>query len=144
MRATTSITSIHPIGRLCRAAATTTFVCGFMLALTVASAQAAGAGEFKVIHKFTGGSDGKYPEAGLTAGDGGTLYSTTFGSVGQPAPTKNCSKNCGNEYAIRQNKLTTGYIFKGGSDGAFPTAEVVVVSSGAPAEPRAPTTAVRA
>jgi uncharacterized repeat protein (TIGR03803 family) len=36
-------------------------------------------GALNVLHSFTGGSDGTYPEAGLIADAAGNLYGTTYG-----------------------------------------------------------------
>jgi uncharacterized repeat protein (TIGR03803 family) len=110
----------------------TAVVWGLVLAITVAPTAADAQSQFNVIHTFVGGSDGEYPEAGLTqAPKGSTLYGTTFGAIGKPAPAaKHCSKGCGNEFSINpQYTLTNDYSFKGGADGAFPTGELVFDSS---------------
>jgi uncharacterized repeat protein (TIGR03803 family) len=77
---------------------------------------------FKVLHRFSGGSDGATPDADLIDVNG-TLYGTTsHGGV------LNCPGGCGTVYGIS----TTGaekvlYDFTGGSDGAYPTAGLVNV-----------------
>jgi len=90
--------------------------------------QAFAAGKFTLLYTFTGGSDGEFPEAGLTidtTNDTGALYGTTFGAFGS-APGKNCSKGCGNQYSFVNGHLSTNHSFHAGNDGAFPTGEVAV------------------
>jgi uncharacterized repeat protein (TIGR03803 family) len=86
-----------------------------------------------VVHSFTGGGDGDGPNAGLTRGASGALYSTTFfGGVG-----------CGGEGCGTVFKLTPPapgktawletvlYRFTGGGDGEGPNAGLTRDTSGA-------------
>ncbi len=77
-------------------------------------------GSEKVLHNFTGGSDGADPEAGLIDVNG-TLYGSTSqgGSSG-------CNSGCGTVFTV----TTSGtekvlYAFVGGSDGANPNAALI-------------------
>ena len=98
-------------------------VCGALL-LTVVMPSAATAQSLVVLHTFSGQfhSDGSSPSAGLVADSAGNLYGTTydggtfdFGTVFElPA---------GGGEKILHN-------FTGGMDGAYPTAALVVDSSG--------------
>ena len=68
---------------------------------------------YAVLYEFAGGSDGKFPRAGLTAVDG-TLYGTTAGNV---------VANFGNVFAITTaGKERSLYNFEGGRDGNHPRA----------------------
>ncbi len=76
-----------------------------------------------VLHSFGNGSDGANPSAGLID-VGGNLYGTT-----EKGGTGSCSGGCGTVFKI----TTTGvenvlYSFKGGSDGANPTASLINVN----------------
>ncbi|HEY3778614.1 MAG TPA: choice-of-anchor tandem repeat GloVer-containing protein [Rhizomicrobium sp.] len=117
--------TFQPLITVSRVFASILPVCGLVLALSVVLAERAAATEFNVIHTFRGKADGQYPQAGLTEA-GGTLYGTTFGSIGENLPSRRCSKTCGNQYDLVGSQLTTEYFFGAGSDGAFPTGEVVV------------------
>lgn len=80
-----------------------------------------------VLHSFTGGSDGIYPEADLIMDEEGNLYGTTFtgGSSG-------CSGwGCGTVFAVAPDSAETVlYTFTGGADGAYPYAGLVTDNSG--------------
>jgi uncharacterized repeat protein (TIGR03803 family) len=64
--------------------------CGTVFAL-------APGGAFTVLHTFTGGNDGRYPEAGLVDGRDGYLYGTTNQGGGGP-----CNQGCGTVFRIRR------------------------------------------
>ena len=80
----------------------------------------------KILHTFSGGSDGTYAETGLTPGTSGTLYGTTseggmhHGTVFQLTPGSN-----GTWTEKVLHRFTTI-----GLDGIYPTAPVVVDGHG--------------
>ena len=75
-----------------------------------------------VLHSFTGGQDGGYPEAGLILDSAGNLYGTAS-SGGQ--------RYAGVVFKIDSTgKETVLYNFTGGSDGGFPQTGVVRDSAG--------------
>lgn len=79
-------------------------------------------GSEKVLHYFTGGSDGADPEAGLIDVNG-TLYGSTSQGGGS-----GCNSGCGTVFTI----TTSGtekvlYAFGGSSDGANPKAALIDV-----------------
>jgi uncharacterized repeat protein (TIGR03803 family) len=81
------------------------------------------AGTKDLLYSFRGGSDGQSPSATLT-NINGTLYGTTSGGGGS-----GCSHGCGTVFSV----TTTGtekvvYSFRGGSDGADPSANLVNVN----------------
>ena len=78
---------------------------------------------FAVLYSFTGGADGGYPRAGLTAGGDGFLYGTTSDSQ---------LTSDGSVFKIAPNGtgFATLYRFSGGADGAFPEAAVAVGQDG--------------
>jgi uncharacterized repeat protein (TIGR03803 family) len=78
-----------------------------------------------VIYAFKGGNDGAAPYEGSgMIRVGGTLYGTT--SAGGRA--SNCNGGCGTVFSITPaGKETVLYAFKGGRDGAFPTAALIYV-----------------
>ncbi len=74
-----------------------------------------------VLHYFTGGVDGAYPDAGLTMDGDGNLYGTTFGagySNSNGSAYKLTHKNGGWTFAPL-------HTFTGGDDGGLPYAGVV-------------------
>jgi len=81
----------------------------------------------KVLHEFTGGTDGAYPEAGLIRDKEGNFYGTTAnggntdcGGIGCGAVIK----------MTPDGKITTLYSFTGGTDGAQPYAPVIADKHG--------------
>jgi uncharacterized repeat protein (TIGR03803 family) len=103
----------------------------FVLLFMTLTAQPAQAQTFRVLHNFTGGQDGAFPEAGLTMDKAGNSYGTTvYGGGG-------CSGSlpgCGTVFKLsRQGPdwvLATIYSFQGGSDGYYPYAQVVIGPDG--------------
>jgi uncharacterized repeat protein (TIGR03803 family) len=93
------------------------------------------AGQKTILYNFTGGTDGAYPEFGVTAPIPGPLtsqlliYGTTQGGGGAAA----CSGGCGTLFVLsRISNQSASYTesvahsFAGGTDGATPAAGVVV------------------
>ncbi len=80
------------------------------------------AGEERVLHSFTGGTDGNYPYAGVAIDSQGNLYGTTYYGG---------ASNAGVVYkintAVQESVL---YAFTGGADGGNPYAGVTLDSSG--------------
>lgn len=89
-------------------------------------------GKETVLHSFTGGSDGEFPFAGLAIDNSGNLYGTTFNGGG----STNCSGGCGTVFKLTKGARGTFtesvlHPFAGGpSDGANPTAGVIIDESG--------------
>jgi len=90
-------------------------------------------GVFKVLYKFTGGSDGGGPGSAPILGAGGNLYGTTPGggiancwaAGGQP------DGGCGVVYELSlSGQETVLHTFTGGADGASPIAGLVEDSAG--------------
>jgi len=78
-----------------------------------------------VLHYFTGGTDGQNPTSGVTIGGPGTIYGTAQGSQSQfGAAFKLTEKGSG----WTLNPLHT---FTGESDGAYPSAGLVIGPNGA-------------
>jgi uncharacterized repeat protein (TIGR03803 family) len=87
------------------------------------------ANTFKTVHSFRGGRNGDSPYSALTLDGQGNLYGTT--KVGG-AKSCNDGQGCGTVFRITPDGTTTiVYTFKGGSDGAYPTAAVVLGLDGA-------------
>jgi uncharacterized repeat protein (TIGR03803 family) len=79
-------------------------------------------GALNVLHSFTGGRDGTYPEAGLIADAAGNLSGTTYGggasgqgTVFQLAPS---------------GALNVLHSFTGGTDGGRPVADLIADAAG--------------
>ena len=92
---------------------------GFGLAVV---AMPAPAQTFTVLHTFTGGQDGAYPEAGLTMDGAGNFYGTSFG--GPPSQSM-----YGTVYKLTHRDsgwvISPLYSFQGGSDGEYPRSKIV-------------------
>lgn len=101
-------------------------VLGMMLALAglLAAPPCARAQTFRVLHSFSG-SDGASPWAGLVMDSSGNLYGTTdFGG------SNACVGGCGTVFKLdTSGRLTVLHRFSG-SDGASPTTDLVIDSSG--------------
>jgi uncharacterized repeat protein (TIGR03803 family) len=94
------------------------FGCGTVYSITTAGVE-------KVLYAFKGGSDGASPLSGLLNVNG-TLYGMT--NSGGKTSCSNPPSGCGTVYSI----TTAGvekvlYAFKGGSDGAYPTGNLINV-----------------
>jgi uncharacterized repeat protein (TIGR03803 family) len=81
-----------------------------------------------VLHAFTGGSDGAYPEAGLIADSNGNLYGTTRAGG---------ASGVGTVFELMRPATAGGawtetvlHAFTGGSDGAHPEAGLIADSKG--------------
>ena len=96
------------------------------LVLSVALlAGSASANNEKVLHSFSGGTDGSYPVAAMVADPSGNLYGTTrYGGANGQGTVFELSNSNGvwNETIL--------YSFAGGNDGASPAASVVFDTAG--------------
>ena len=92
-------------------------------------------GRDRALYSFLGGSDGSYPHAGLIVDKEGALYGTT------PGGGSGCPQNpngCGTVFRLTPPTKgqaawteTVLYSFKGGSDGAGPSAGLIADKEGA-------------
>lgn len=103
-----------------------TVVSLIVLATMLAIVTNAKAQTFTVLHYFTGGPDGAFPEAGVTIGPSGAVYGTA-GSGG--------TTGSGTVFKLSQVNsawvFTPLYEFTGKSDGAYPIGGVVFGPDGA-------------
>jgi uncharacterized repeat protein (TIGR03803 family) len=84
-------------------------------------------GVHKVLYRFHGGADGYGPHSGLLDVNG-MLYGTTE-SGGQPASGCAYYSSCGTVYSVSTSGAEKVlYAFKGGSDGAYPAANLIDVN----------------
>ena len=76
-----------------------------------------------MLHTFTGGQDGAYPDGGLTIDRAGNFYGTTFGGPpsGDPYGTVYKLTHRGPSWVV-----SPLYSFQGGSDGQYPRAKPVL------------------
>jgi uncharacterized repeat protein (TIGR03803 family) len=82
-----------------------------------------------VLHNFVGGSDGRYPEAGLLLDAQGNLYGTTrYGGTG--SCFDGFALGCGTVYELDVNGTETVLHSFNGPDGKYPWAKLVKDSSG--------------
>ena len=88
--------------------------------LMIVAATQAQAQTFTVLHTFTGGSDGAYPEAGLTVDRAGNFYGTASGGGAHGWGTVFKLTHSGSGWLLHPL-----YSFAGGNDGAQPYARVV-------------------
>lgn len=109
------------------------FVLALLCALTIVAPQSAQAQTFTVLHYFTGGADGGNPIAGLTIDSAGNLYGiTNYGG------NSNCYSGgysgCGTAFKLSLHGsswvFTSLYAFQGGSDGAYPLADLSIATDG--------------
>jgi len=105
---------------------TFTMALAIVFALTLLTTHAVQAQTFSVIYNLIGGTDGEYPDAGVTVGPSGVLYGTAvFGGTG----------GAGTVFKLRQVNsswvFSPLYEFTGGSDGARPIGGVVIGPNGA-------------
>ena len=109
------------------------FALALFYLLIMIAAQPAQTQTFTVLHNFTGGHDGAWPQAGLTLDRAGNLYgTTTIGGDG------GCSygefPGCGSVFKLAHQAsgwtLNTLYAFGGGSDGEGPLTPVVLGPDG--------------
>jgi len=106
--------------------ATVALAIAIVFAVPVILSHPAQAQTFNIIHSFTGGEDGAVPRVGLTMDIAGNLYGTTFtggGANGYGAVYKLAHKGSG-------WLLTPLHDFRGGNDGAYPSARVVLGPGG--------------
>jgi len=85
-------------------------------------------GTLIVLHSFTGGSDGRYPDGGLIADAAGNLYGTTRGEL---SPPPGCTRDCGTVFQLTPSGgLNVLHSFTGGSDGGTPGAGLLADEAG--------------
>jgi uncharacterized repeat protein (TIGR03803 family) len=90
-------------------------ICCVMTMLIVPSAQGQ---TFKILHSFTGETDGAFPYAGLVQDSEGNFYGTTLSGEGK--------SGLGTVFELsKTGKETVLYTFTGGADGAFPNGGVI-------------------
>jgi len=85
----------------------------------------------RILYSFRGGLDGAYPAAGLATDRQGALYGTTYYGGGTPCDD---GVGCGTVFKLTPTKSgyreSILYSFKGGHDGLWPAANVIVVENG--------------
>ncbi len=105
-----------------------------MVVLSIALASAFGTARltgqtFRVIHTFTGSGDGSTPNATMIVDQTGNLYGTTSYGGAQPGYS-----GYGIAFKLAQRNsswvLSPLYTFQGGSDGAYPSAPLVIGPNG--------------
>jgi len=90
----------------------------------------ASGGKEKVLHAFSGGSDGAYPAGRLFEDSSGNLYGTT-GAGGSSNSCGTKWEGCGTVFKIASNgKESVLHVFTGGSDGAYPAGALIADSGG--------------
>lgn len=83
-----------------------------------------------VIYSFAGGNNASYPQAGLIADGVGNFYGTTENGGGGNCVT-NAQQGCGTVFKLTPRGVEAVlYAFKGGSDGYFPLAGLLIDSNG--------------
>jgi len=101
-------------------------VAATMLALALATTQAAQSQTLTVIHDFTGGKDGSYPKAGLTMDKAGNFYGmASYGGT----------YGLGSIYKLTHSAaggwvFAPLYSFTGGTDGAHPEGNITIGPDG--------------
>jgi uncharacterized repeat protein (TIGR03803 family) len=88
------------------------------------------AGKVTVIRAFSGGADGGVPEAGLIHDDAGNLYGTTTNGGNIECPGPGYTTGCGVVFKIDTNGKETVLHAFSGSDGWWPSGELLRDSHG--------------
>jgi uncharacterized repeat protein (TIGR03803 family) len=105
----------------------------FMLLAMPSHVAAQDAAQYTVLHTFKG-ADGANPYGSLISDSQGNLYGTTIGGgnmTNTACQNNPFSSGCGVVYKIdRDGVESILYQFKGGSDGAFPSAELLLDNAG--------------
>ncbi len=95
---------------------------GVTFALLMLAAHDSAQAKFKVLHAFSGGTDGCYPVGGLIRDGAGNLYGTTAGGT--------CN-SCGTVFEIpRGSSETVLYTFTCGADGEGPNDTLLMDKKG--------------
>jgi uncharacterized repeat protein (TIGR03803 family) len=84
----------------------------------------------KILYRFKGGGDGAHPEGGVIMDNAGNLYGVTqYGGNGCATPY---GMGCGTLFEIfaRSHKETLLHAFSGKTDGAYPTAGLMLDGAG--------------
>ncbi|HEY1655859.1 MAG TPA: choice-of-anchor tandem repeat GloVer-containing protein [Candidatus Tumulicola sp.] len=83
--------------------------------------------DYKLLYALKGGKDGAFVQAGLAA-NSGTLYGTTLYGGGTGCTSSSTSSGCGTVFKLSETGGTEQVLgrFGGGSDGAFPYANLLV------------------
>jgi uncharacterized repeat protein (TIGR03803 family) len=114
--------TVEPKAALISAATLAAVLVATLLAISTAHAQT-----LQPLHLFAGAPDGAYPYAGLIRDATGNLYGTT--QTG--GATCYQSITCGTVFKIDSaGAETVLYRFKGGADGAWPVASLIIDSAG--------------
>jgi hypothetical protein len=82
---------------------------------------------YNIVHTFTGGNDGSYPQGSLVLDSHGALYGTTVWGGGGPCIENGSVTGCGTIYRLNPPSHVGGawtetflHRFQGGSDGKLP------------------------
>jgi uncharacterized repeat protein (TIGR03803 family) len=111
--------------QLVRGSACRMFMLSITLAAVFGTAPSAAGQSFRVIHSFTGSVDGSTPNSAMVMDQAGNLYGTTSYGGAQPG-------NAGSGVVfklVQKNSswlISPLYTFRGGSDGSYPGAPVVI------------------
>lgn len=95
----------------------------FMIANIGFATRAWGASTFKVLYKFTGGTDGLGPQAGVIVDDEGNLYGTSVygGDLNCPKVYPNAPSGCGTVFKLDANgTFSVLHSFVDRVDGKYP------------------------
>ena len=107
----------------------------FLLLFLTLTAQTAQGQSYQVLYNFTHGTDGAYPQAGLTMDRAGNLYGTApYGGYSGPPCDLGGESVCGTVFMLSKRGpswiLTSLYLFTGGNDGASPRGGLLLAPNG--------------